>query len=334
MTNVDNQLSKFNCITLIFVAISVSGGVLRMFNCIVSTNQATESGQSGGAVNAAGGTTLSVEKCEFTENTAVQFGGAIYLVDSGTTATITDCLFANNESTVGGAIYVSSGTKCDGDLIEFSENISGDGGAVSITGNGSSFISCCFQNNSALGVGGAMDNSVGANTMLTDCLFVNNTAVYEGGAIYNNDSNPILYQCTLASNISYEENGGGLHNDNTSVPSIESSLFCGNIGRGASESTLEGHIYPTVADSDYEFVGGNEFHALCSTCQGDINGDGEVDLTDLIAIAMISVWGECDECLADLDNNGVVDPDDIVILIELLTSRLDRPCAIECPYRY
>ena len=179
-----------------------------------------------------------------------------------------------------------------------------------------------------------MDNSVGANTMLTDCLFVNNTAVYEGGAIYNNDSNPILYQCTLASNISYEENGGGLHNDNTSVPSIESSLFCGNIGRGASESTLEGHIYPTVADSDYEFVGGNEFHALCSTCQGDINGDGEVDLTDLIAIAMISVWGECDECLADLDNNGVVDPDDIVILIELLTSRLDRPCAIECPYRY
>ncbi|HJN71836.1 MAG TPA: hypothetical protein QF528_04500, partial [Phycisphaerales bacterium] len=253
---------------------------------------------------------------------------------TGTAATVTDCLFANNESAVGGAMYVSSGATCAGDLIEFSENISGDGGAVSVTGDGSSFISCCFQNNNALGVGGAMDNSDSANTILTDCLFLNNTAVYEGGAIYNNDSNPILYQCTLASNISYEENGGGLHNDGTSMPSIESSLFCGNIGRGGEDSTLEGHIYPTVADSDYEFVGGNEFHALCSTCQGDINGDGEIDLTDLIAIAMISVWGECNECLADLDNNGVVDPDDIVILIELLTSRLDRPCTIECPYRY
>ena len=163
---------------------------------------------------------------------------------------------------------------------------------------------------------------------------MSNTAVYEGGAIYNNDSSPILYQCTLASNISYEENGGGIHNDNNSTPSVESMLFCGNIGRGGSDSTLEGHIYPTVADTDYEFVGNNEFHALCSTCQGDINGDGEIDLTDLIAIAMISVWGECNECLADLDNNGVVDPDDIVILIELLTSRLDRPCTIECPYRY
>jgi len=323
-----------HCVDREGAGVSVSGGSLRMLNCVGATNQATEAGQSGGAIQASGSANLSIEGCEFTENAAMQFGGAIYLVDSGTSAMITDCLFAQNESSVGGAIYVSNGTTCNGDLIEFSENIAGDGGAVSVTGNGSSFMSCCFQSNNALGIGGAMDNSQGAGTMLTDCLFVNNTAVYEGGAIYNNDSNPILYQCTLASNISYEENGGGLHNDNTSMPSVESTLFCGNIGRGSSESTLEGHIYPTVVDSDYVFVGGNEFHALCSTCQGDINGDGEVDLTDLIAIAMISVWGECDDCLADLDNNGVVDPDDIVILIELLTSRLDRPCDIECPYRF
>ena len=51
---------------------------------------------------------------------------------------------------------------------------------------------------------------------------------------------------------------------------------------------------------------------------------------------MISAhWGECDEGMAKpLTTTLLVDPDDIVILIELLTSRLARPCAIERPYRY
>jgi predicted outer membrane repeat protein len=323
-----------HCVDRTGSAIVVRGGTLEIANCVFTENQAVDTGQSGGALSASGGTELIISSSEFTNNVAVAFGGGVNLQGSGTNATITDCLFANNESTIGGAICVADGTTCSGDLIEFTENIAGDGGAVSITGDGSSLLSCCFQSNNALGVGGAIDNRAGANTQLTDCLFTNNSAVYEGGAIYNDDSTPVLYQCTLASNISYEEHGGGMHNDGDSMPFVESTLFCGNTGRGGSESALEGHIYPTVADSDYEFVGGNEFHALCSTCQGDINGDGEIDLTDLIAIAMISVWGECNECLADLDNNGVVDPDDIVILIELLTSRLDRPCDIDCPYRY
>jgi predicted outer membrane repeat protein len=174
---------------------------------------------------------------------------------------------------------------------------------------------------------------LGADTLLTQCLFANNTAIYEGGALYNSASNPILFECVFASNISYEENGGGIHNDD-SMPSIETTLFCGNVSRDAFESTLEGHIFPNAADIDYEYVGGNEFHVLCSTCQGDINGDGIIDLSDVLAIAMISVWGECNDCLADLDNNGVVDPLDMLILIELLTSRLDHPCKISCPFRY
>ncbi|MDP6541214.1 MAG: hypothetical protein QGF07_00380, partial [Phycisphaerales bacterium] len=329
-----NGVTIKHCVGIDGAAVSINGGSLAIYDCIFSENQASEAGQSGGALKASGNSTVIAQGSEFSNNAAVQFGGAVYLIGSGTSAQITDCLFENNESSVGGAIYVSSGTSCSVELVEFNLNTAGVGGAASITGNGSSFMSCCFQNNTALSVGGAMDNGQGAGTMLTQCLFANNTAVYEGGALYNNNSSPILFECIFASNISYEENGGGIHNDNSSMPSIESTLFCGNIGRDAIESTLEGHIYPTVADLDYEFVGGNEFHALCSTCQGDINGDGTIDLADLLAIAMISVWGDCDDCLADLDNNGVVDPQDMVILIELLTSRLDHPCAIECPYRY
>ena len=98
-----------HCVDREGAAVLVSGGTLRMLNCIVSENQAAEAGQSGGAVQASGGTTLSIEGCEFSENVAIQFGGAVYLVDTGTAATVTDCLFANNESAVGGAMYVSSG---------------------------------------------------------------------------------------------------------------------------------------------------------------------------------------------------------------------------------
>ena len=123
-----------HCVDFEGAAVSVSGGVLRMLNCVVTTNLATQADQSGGALKASGGASLSVERCEFTQNLAVKFGGAMYLVDNGTEATITDCLFSNNESAAGGAIYVSSGTTCNGDLIEFSDNVSGDGGAVSVTG--------------------------------------------------------------------------------------------------------------------------------------------------------------------------------------------------------
>ena len=92
-------------------------------------------------------------------------------------------------------------------------------------------------------------------------------------------------RCDLANSVETRPNGAF----SLSMPLIEATLFCGNTGRGESESTLEGHIYPTVADFDYEFVGGNEFHALCSTCQGDVNGDGIVDVADILIV--IGNWG-------------------------------------------
>ncbi len=110
-------------------------------------------------------------------------------------------------------------------------------------------------------------------------------------------------------------------------------MFSGNTGNFSDDSILEGHIFPTQADADYEFVGGNEFHALCSTCQGDVNGDGVLDLSDLIGIAIVMTWGECNDCLEDLDGNGVVDPEDLIAFVELLSARLDQPCTVECPYR-
>jgi hypothetical protein len=50
---------------------------------------------------------------------------------------------------------------------------------------------------------------------------------------------------------------------------------------------------------------------------GDVNGDGQVNVDDLIAV--ILAWGLCPPapapCPADLDNNGAVDVDDLIAVI-------------------
>ena len=52
---------------------------------------------------------------------------------------------------------------------------------------------------------------------------------------------------------------------------------------------------------------------LASACQGDIDGDGEVDVLDLLEV--IAAWGSCDSCPEDFDGNGEVNVADILVLI-------------------
>ena len=50
---------------------------------------------------------------------------------------------------------------------------------------------------------------------------------------------------------------------------------------------------------------------------GDVNGDGTVNVADLLAL--INSWGPCPaqgDCFADFDNNGVVNVADLLVLIE------------------
>ena len=55
------------------------------------------------------------------------------------------------------------------------------------------------------------------------------------------------------------------------------------------------------------------FAILDDAVIGDVNGDGNVDVTDLLSV--ISAWGPCGGCLGDLDNNGTVDVTDLLIII-------------------
>ena len=47
--------------------------------------------------------------------------------------------------------------------------------------------------------------------------------------------------------------------------------------------------------------------------QGDVNGDGLVDVSDLLAV--MDAWGPCNGCSADLNGDGIVD---VVDLLEVV----------------
>jgi len=48
--------------------------------------------------------------------------------------------------------------------------------------------------------------------------------------------------------------------------------------------------------------------------QADLNGDGVVNVLDLLIL--LESWGSCDQCLADLNSDGVVNIQDLLILLE------------------
>jgi len=56
------------------------------------------------------------------------------------------------------------------------------------------------------------------------------------------------------------------------------------------------------------------FETLDEAVAGDVNGDGMVDVTDLLEI--ISFWGACSGCAADVDHSGVVDVSDLLSIID------------------
>ena len=58
--------------------------------------------------------------------------------------------------------------------------------------------------------------------------------------------------------------------------------------------------------------GNGVLNLVCSPCP-DTNGDGVINVVDLIAV--ITNWGPCGNCPADFDGNGVVNVDDLIQVV-------------------
>ncbi len=174
---------------------------------------------NGGAIYAESGSTVQAINCNFKENNATGYGGAIYGADainctftnnvainwmgSGGGAicngSAINCTFINNSALHGGAIQEGNATGCT-----FTGNSANYyGGAIY---NGSAF-DCNFTENNCDYVGGALSDGNAIN-----CTFINNSAQY-GGAIHGGNATG----CTFIANLA-NESGGAMINGFDEVP--------------------------------------------------------------------------------------------------------------------
>ncbi|MEM8909150.1 MAG: hypothetical protein AAGD05_14990, partial [Bacteroidota bacterium] len=190
----------------------------RIRNCQFDDNQAHD---FGGAIynNARGGGMAhpNIQHCVFTANQAGQSGGAIFndaSLDHGASSpTIADCSFENNQAQFGAAIY-NSGL----------EGISSP-----------QILGCRFLHNEASSYGGACYNfgkGPGGQTQpfFANCVFSHNEAA-SAGAIYSladgGLTQPEILNCTFYAN---HANTGG-------------SVYCNESNNGQTEVTMTNCIF-------------------------------------------------------------------------------------------
>ncbi len=52
---------------------------------------------------------------------------------------------------------------------------------------------------------------------------------------------------------------------------------------------------------------------ICSSCTGDLDGNGSVGVSDLLSL--LASWGPCKDCPADFDGDGNVGVSDLLTLL-------------------
>lgn len=198
----------------------------------------------------------------------------------GTSPTVRNCIFVNNQST-------------------------GGGGGIGIIFGNPSISDCTFFNNTSPYLPGFLSGEGGGmlivgNASVSNCVFVGNLAGTEGGGITVGKGNPTITNCMFNNNISPE--GGGVYAFKGHVPTISESSFCDNLSDAISGVYNDG--------------GGNEFLDKCDTtapyCPWDLDNSGSIGTNDLLSL--FASWGLCKGCSADFDFNGIVGVSDLLIL--------------------
>ena len=134
------------------------------------------------------GSNFIVDNCNFTDNKARQYGGAIYN-NHGDNFTVFDSNFTNNKAKSGGAIYNYGEGYYQSywNVYDWNWNPVRSGyGDYLKSGSGFTVINTEFNENKACLSGGSIYNNNGEDFTVTESTFTENTAKY-GSAIFNNN---------------------------------------------------------------------------------------------------------------------------------------------------
>ncbi len=190
----------------------------KFLNCefIENTSEVSGGGASTGFL-----AKVDFEDCVFERNHSSIEGGGLYVQNNGTTTSSKNCRFTDNTAgNLGGAVYIQEGSNNEFIACSFNRNEAGDpddttfsgfGGAISI---GTDFIGlghllidkCEFLSNKSYAVGGAL-YILNQDVTIRSSLFANNfvSGFGNGGAISQNaldghSSETNIVNCTIANN--------------------------------------------------------------------------------------------------------------------------------------
>lgn len=160
-------------------------------NLTLSGNYASRIFSAGGGIN------FALKNLAIVNGKTSDKGGGVWLRDSGTAITVTNCRFENNEAGIGGAIQIGYGGKATVLNSQFngnkgvSANSGFSAGAIANDGSGEMVIKDSqFTRNQGFN-GGAIYSLLSPLTV-ENCIFRDNEAIGEGGgAIFTDGGNPV-----------------------------------------------------------------------------------------------------------------------------------------------
>ncbi|MAT82201.1 MAG: hypothetical protein CMJ29_11235, partial [Phycisphaerae bacterium] len=233
------------------------------------------------------------------------------LVVSRSTPTIMNCIVTGNQANRGGGIHVSDAAPLI-EACQIIDNQARSGGGIAIDGIDQTaqsvrIIECRIANNTATedsfgatNRGGAGLTSYEGSVVVQATEITDNHAAIWGGGFECVKTTSLFSECVFASNTA------GIASANLGASFLESETSLQNC-------TLCNQQLSEI-NGGWLDLGGNIELENCE-CP-DTNGDGLVDVNDILAV--IDAWGDCvpdQDCPADVDGDDVVNVNDVLLVI-------------------
>ena len=194
---------------------------------MIDTNVALNIGWYGGAVYAVENCRVSMDSCSLSNNSAREFGGAIYIAD-GSSLKMIDTNVTLNIGKRGGAVYAVENCRVSMDSCSLSNNSATYYGGAIYIHYGSSLK--MIDTNVALNIGwygGAVYAEASCYVSLDSCSLYNNSATYYGGAIYVWFHSTLhVMNCSIRGNTA--ETGGALAVAHESQATLKGGIMSSN----------------------------------------------------------------------------------------------------------
>ena len=258
-------------------AIRITGGTWNFTDCTFSGNKGTTGDSFGGALYVKEAE-LECNGCDFSENTSVNNGGAVWM-NAMSKADFIDCDFTSNVCTanLAGAICLSGANPLNITGGTFKGNSAAEGGCIynnaasSISITGTKFI----DNVASTGVAGVFycNTAAGPVINIENAEFSGNTAAKEGSAILFRNGTWTVTNTAFNNNTSVS-NGGAIY-AHTGTLSLKGGSFTGNkttsggVGGGAiyvttnAKLSVDGTTFSENAAQKTDGTGAGKGGAIC-----------------------------------------------------------------------